>query len=134
MRLLSCILILTVAPLAGCVPYPDQQTPQLTGKVVDVVTQEPIAGALVAYEEYPKHTATTSTDGSFILPAVKKWQLRAPLFDHINYATLVVSAPKYSPYKERVEAWNGREETRLFGLKAAQPGVQEGLPKSAAAP
>ena len=134
MRLLSYILILSVASLAGCVPYPDQQTSHLSGKIVDVVTQEPIAGALVTYEEYPKHTATTSTNGSFELPAVKKWQLRAPFFDHIKYATLVVTAPKYSPYKERVEAWNGREETILIGLKTAQPGVQEGLPKSAAAP
>ena len=95
------------------------------------MTQELIAGALVTYDEYPKHTATTSTNGSFELPAVKKWQLRAPFFDHINYATLVVTAPKYSPYKERVEAWNGRKETRLIGLKTAQPGVQEGLRKSA---
>lgn len=116
-------LILAVATLAGCVPYPDQQTSQLSGKVVDAVTQEPIAGAMLTYQEFPECVAKTLPDGSFELPAVKKWRLRAPFFDHINEATLVVTAPNYSSYTENVEAWNGRRETRIIGLKAAQQGV-----------
>ncbi|HQS59827.1 MAG: hypothetical protein B7Y56_15795 [Gallionellales bacterium 35-53-114] len=134
MRLLSYILILSINPLAGCVPYPDQQTPHLSGRVVDVVTQEPISAALVTYDEYPKHSATTSTDGSFVLPAVKKWQLLAPFLDHINYATLVVTAPNFSPYKERIGTWNGREETKIISLKAAQPSGEAGLPQKRGSP
>ena len=96
-------IAVVAAVLGGCVPYPLQETPRLTGQVADAVTKQPVVDARLHYEEFPERVIATGSDGQFEFPAISKWQL-VPIgpLDRFGARTLVVHALGYQPASRRV--------------------------------
>ena len=68
-----------LAALTGCLPYPHTtlRSPQITGRVIDAGTLQPIAGAKIYLVEPPHHATYTDDAGRFVLKEVRNqhWAL-----------------------------------------------------------
>lgn len=99
----------------GCLVWRYPVTPDVAGYVNDATTTKPIAGATVSMrrEEAGGSTRvevvrTSATSGAFHLPARHVWR---PCFlipgDYWPAGTLVVEAPGYRIYEQRLETFGG---------------------------
>ena len=73
----SLCFIAATAFLTGCVPAPaiTQRSPQISGRVLNAATREPVPGALVSLHKAPRFRhATTDQSGHFLLK--ESWNLR----------------------------------------------------------
>lgn len=81
--------------LTGCAPLPVQETPRITGVVINAKTQLPVPGTNVSYESFPQAAAVTSERGEFEIDAVKRWQVVVLGTDHKPIQLLNVAAQGY---------------------------------------
>ena len=90
---ISIVIFGAAALLNGCVPWRVQETPHLSGVVVDANSKSPIVGAKLHFQEFPEHAVVTNQGGQYDLPLIKKWRLMplAPV-DRFGHTTLVVEA------------------------------------------
>ena len=69
--------VLALTLCAGCIPYRFTDRPAASGIVVDAITRTPIAGAGVEVTAVRAGTQSgkgeSGADGSFSIPAKKKW-------------------------------------------------------------
>lgn len=68
--LVCSILLITLLGLVSCFPIPgtSSRTPQMSGRVIDMETRRPIAGAQVALRDAPKlRSSVTDRSGRFLL-------------------------------------------------------------------
>ena len=102
-------LALMAVVLCGCVPYPLQTTPQVTGRVADATTKQPVAGARIQYEKYPELDATTDADGRFDFASTSKWRM-VPLgpLDRPD-PNVRIEAPGYQPAVSHVPIYPRKE-------------------------
>jgi hypothetical protein len=80
MRTLQSILFAAFVSsfFTGCViPWPHRsvRSPEASGRVIDVVSHQPVSGAQVFAEGRPETTITTDRSGSFHLPARRNFHL-----------------------------------------------------------
>ena len=89
--------------VSGCVPFPLQQTPLVSGHVVEASSGKPVSGAQLYYKEHPGQVIASAADGSFTFPSTSKWQL-VPLgpYDRFGYNTLLIEAQGYQSSSKRV--------------------------------
>ena len=112
----ASLLVVLVASVSGCVlPIPNRSIREfgVRGKVVDYVSESPIAGALVLDGLDFSRRCTTDEEGVFYLPPVRQWHGGFLIGVALNYPiwpcgglprpqrSVVVRAPAY-------------EEKRLF--------------------
>lgn len=92
------IFLALVVICPGCIPYHLRESPHVTGTVVDEASRQPIDGATLYYQTYPKHRIQTSKDGRFDFPPIYKWAL-VPLgpFDRFGSQLFIVGATNYNP-------------------------------------
>ena len=97
-RKLSKILVATLGAgcLVACAPWPYEMIPPIHGLVVDAASRAPIAGAAVRIQEFPETAVRSSTDGSFSIAAVRKWQVIAIGTDMRTGFRLAADAPGYA--------------------------------------
>ena len=129
--------------VSGCVPYHNkmEQSPALTGRVLDVQTKQPVSGAVVALVEHPETCATTTKDGTFLLPCDyhNSWVQpviypTAPLPEGTTYGThLSVTHPQYQT-KSIYNAWDfihpptSNDKPLVLKDISLQPGIPGQLP------
>jgi hypothetical protein len=102
--------------VSGCVPYPIEQTPHLHGVVIDARTQQPLADAVLSFDDFHTISATTTADGTYDFPSITRWQMVAPYFDrHIPDRVLVVEAPGFRPLSVKIASYQHGE--RIFALE-----------------
>jgi hypothetical protein len=92
-----CVLILAIAFVGtGCIPYYLQETPRVTGRVINAADQGPVEHARLHYTMFPKEIVIASADGTFDFRAIHRWQL-VPLgpLDRFYDLHLLVEAPGY---------------------------------------
>ncbi|HUJ08692.1 MAG TPA: hypothetical protein VL171_01580 [Verrucomicrobiae bacterium] len=91
------ILALVLA-CSGCVVWRSDVTCEISGKVLDQITKQPVPGAKLYDKRYPKHVVTTSADGSFDFPRIMAWHHVNMLFpgpDLTKNHFFVIEAPGY---------------------------------------
>jgi len=89
------LLAVTVFGL-GCIPYHIQETPRVTGRVLNAVDQTPVGGAKLQYTTFPKESVIASADGTFDFPPIYKWELAFIMpGDPLYRLHLLVEAPGY---------------------------------------
>ena len=79
---------------AGCIPYRLQETPRVTGTVLNAVDHKPVSNARLHYLSFPKKVVIASTDGAVDFPAIYRWQL-VSFWDRFYYLHLVTEVPGY---------------------------------------
>src|SRR6266699_738111 len=92
------LLALALAQAAGCIPLRVEDTPRVQGLVLDAATNRPVQGARVYFEDFPAHATISGADGSFTLPAVRRWHA-VPLvgvMDRFDLMRLSVESPHYA--------------------------------------
>src|SRR4051794_41045470 len=111
------ILFAVLTGCSGCIPWHLQETPHVTGGVLDAQTQQPLVGARLYYERYPKHVVETSTDGQFDFPAISTWQL-VPLgpYDRFYSQHLIAEASGYESAQRDFGLW-GEATNQIFLLR-----------------
>jgi len=120
MPLVRTAALLPILMCSGCIPYHLQETPTVTGSVMDAATRQPIAGAKLHYEKYPDRVVLTSNDGVFAFPAIRKWQL-VPLgpYDRFDKLHLRVDAVGYRTGEVELPPW-GDSILHVFYLDQGQ--------------
>jgi hypothetical protein len=65
------VLALCCLSFNGCVPIPsaDERSPEISGRILDAVTGQPIQGARIALTEHPSTSALSDSSGHFKLHA-----------------------------------------------------------------
>jgi hypothetical protein len=78
------ILVLTSLALSGClaVPHLNQRSPEMSGRVLDITTAQPIADARVEFVEFPAFAVISDEKGEFHISATYKPELFVPLAAH----------------------------------------------------
>src|SRR5437773_1386472 len=83
------LTILTAAAIlcGGCIPIPHTSTrfPQMDGRVVDINSHRPVAGATVALHDHPQSYVKTDAQGQFQVPRQKNF--------HVGYDLNFVCGP-----------------------------------------
>jgi hypothetical protein len=110
MRLQLAALIGLAVLVSACVPIHVEATdwPAVDGRVVDVITGKPVAGATVAVRSSMGDFSTTTTtdkDGAFQLArhAHEEW-VHSDRYDPVfPPATITVSAPAYAPFEHKLD-------------------------------
>src|SRR5689334_18354485 len=64
----ATIVLVILINCTGCVPWRLQETPHVTGAVLDAQTQQPLAAATLHYQRYPRRVVRTSMNGEFDFP------------------------------------------------------------------
>jgi len=74
---LPFVLIVVCAVLCGCIsgPSTDVRSPEVSGRVLDSQTLQPLPGASVALHNHPTIRATTDPSGCFVLRGTKNIHL-----------------------------------------------------------
>jgi hypothetical protein len=93
---ISFLLPLLIA-CGGCVWRSDVNC-EVSGKVLDQITQQPCPGAKLYDQRYPKQAVFTSADGSFDFPRIMAWHHVYMLSagpDAWRNHFLVIQAPGY---------------------------------------
>ena len=67
MRNCCLLLILTLAFLTGCFPFPhtSERFPGMNGRIVDAVTRQPVPSAIVSIHDHPSTVTKTDASGTF---------------------------------------------------------------------
>jgi len=112
MKFYLAIPLMIALMSSGC-RVPD--TPHLKGVVVDEANRQPVAGATLHYDGYPKRQVHTAKDGTFDFPPILIWMPMSPL-DRSNVYVLFVEAPGYEQMHRSYGSWeDGTNE--IFLLK-----------------
>jgi hypothetical protein len=102
---------------SGCIPFPDNGTPHLSGSVVDSTTKHPIANARLHYAEFPKHDVYTGFDGRYDFPSIRYWKSDFLFVDSDgppHRSILTVEAPMYFPINVELDAWPDRTNLSFY--------------------
>jgi hypothetical protein len=102
-------MILASLGLSGCIPYPVQETPHVSGTVIDAAMKRAIAGARVSFDKYQQQPALTDSRGRFDIPAISKVELM-PLAPYDRFGEdryLVIDAPGYKSLRVKANTWKG---------------------------
>jgi hypothetical protein len=101
------MLLVTIALLdQGCFIYKYPSTPEVTGKVVDARTGDPITNAIVGFRGHKKTFTQTTTNGSFHVLFGKRWgpAYIIPMeFTPCN-GTFFAESEGYQPFEEWLTA------------------------------
>ena len=113
-RSVRALLLSSVATFSGCFPYPVQETPHVSGTVVDAATQHPVAGAHVYFEHYQEQPAITERDGHFDIASISRVEMMplAPL-DRGGDRYLIVEAAGYQPRRLKANIWRGPSNEKI---------------------
>ncbi|HXD00167.1 MAG TPA: hypothetical protein VN048_12560 [Verrucomicrobiae bacterium] len=101
LRLMPIVAVLAL--LTGCLPIPHttDRSGEVTGRVVDAHTREPIQGAEIFLVEKPHHPTYTDTNGHFDMKATRNfhWAYAPPEGDWPQGKgdIITVSYPNYLP-------------------------------------
>lgn len=104
----AILLILTLS-LASCIPYPVQETPHVSGVVVDAATKRPISGARVMFDRHQQTPVLTDSRGRFDIPVITRVELM-PLAPYNRFGEdryLIIDAPGYAPLRAKANTWRG---------------------------
>lgn len=84
-----------------------QDTPHVVGMVADATTLQPIAGARLHYNAFPKHEAYTGADGQYDFPAISHWGVLVLLpVDRLPpHGVLTVEGAGYAPTNICLMGW-----------------------------
>src|SRR5437762_2591983 len=95
MRIVRITVILLLATQVACVPLPLELTPEVSGKVVDARTGQPIAGARAYLADFPTDGAESALNGQFRIKPIQRWQVVPIGGDLRSGYVLVVEAAGY---------------------------------------
>ncbi len=114
-RLNLLFSVLVSILLASCVPYRYIMTPHSFGKVVDITTDNPIAGAIIYYEGHPEVRTVTNTNGEFDLPQTEGSTVvpLGPVDAVPPRGVVIINKEGYEPYKTKEYWWIGNKQTTL---------------------
>jgi hypothetical protein len=114
-RFLSTAALLLLLLLSGCFPALMVETPSIAGSVRSSATGLPLAGVTITYVDFPKVVALTQDDGTFTLPAIRRWEVAVIGTDHqpVRLLTLNVAGYKAS----QVGIYVGGTERYAFVLE-----------------
>jgi hypothetical protein len=75
------IFVLGALALSGCltIPHFNHRSPEISGRVVDLVTAQPISDARVEFVEFPGFAVISDDKGEFHISATYKPELLVPL-------------------------------------------------------
>jgi len=107
MRIVTIPVTLLLATQAACVPLSLELTSEISGKVVDARTGQPVAGARTYLEAFPTE-GTESALGQFHIKPIKRWQLVPIGGDLRSGYILVVEASGYSVARRNWEVGSGQ--------------------------
>jgi hypothetical protein len=108
-RHLPSLLLVLAASLSGCIPYPIQETPHVSGVVVDANTRRPITGAKASFDKYQQKPAFTDGGGRFDISAISTIKIMplAPYDFSAQDLYLTIDAPGYRPLRVKANTWRG---------------------------
>ena len=106
MRVVLSFLTLS---LAGCIPYPVQETPHVSGIVVDAATKRPVAGAHVMWDRYQETPVFTDGLGRFDIPVINQVEMifLGPYDRFGEDRYLIIDAARYSTLRVKANTWRG---------------------------
>jgi len=109
------VVVTAGVALGGCIPLRLQETPPVSGIVVDASGGRPISGVRVYFLSSPECAAVTAADGRFSLAATSRWHL-VPLLgvaDRFDRARLVAEARGFEPDARQYAHHADRREERI---------------------
>jgi mono/diheme cytochrome c family protein len=107
----------------GCIPWQFSQTAHVTGRVLDLVTEQPVPDAKIYDKRYPRQSVTTSWAGTFDFPAINGWgttYLMVPGPDITRQTNFVIEAAGYHTLQMSVPH-TGEDTDELIYLKPLLP-------------
>ena len=93
----------------GCIVWPYNDTPAVSGTVIEAVTSQPVSNAKVGFRKHQRIDTRTALDGSFHLSASHKWRPCFILPAELGWSSgaFFVEAPGYIPCERAVDSREG---------------------------
>ncbi len=91
-----------VAALAGCARFDLRQAPDVSGRVVNSRTGEPLVAHLY-YADATNEIVVSSADGRFRFPSIRRSYSEVISADRRSARWLVIEAREYKPARRKVD-------------------------------
>jgi hypothetical protein len=73
----TMVLLVSCLSFTGCIegPSTDMRSPEISGRVLDYKSQQPLQGVRISLHDHPSIAATSDTSGQFVLRGTKNFHL-----------------------------------------------------------